>query len=115
MKDQRDRIITTDRLGDAVVWLGSLFHKRPKQPVPDNKCGTVVFVQIMLITAVVHTVMGRSGENVFNRCRKLFDIFCMKPKLVQYCDLMTHEECKRIEAYHDHWNKENEFDMLGPA
>ena len=69
----------------------------------------------MYIAGMMHTVVGRRYENIFNGRGEFFDVFGVDPKLVQDACLVTDKKHKGIEADQNGGNKEDELNMLCPS
>lgn len=115
MKVEVDGVIGGDGLGDAVGGLFFFFLEGTKHPVPNDKGGSIVFVQVVFITGMVYPVVGGGDKNVFYGRRQFFDVLCMDPELIQYAGLMTNKEHERIKTHKDGRDEKDELDMLCPA
>src|SRR3546814_791449 len=115
VENQINGVIRGYWLGDSIGGCFFFFHEGSEYPVPDDKGGTVVLIQVFLVTGVVDAVMRWCGEDVFNEGRELSDILCVDPELIQDGHLVANEEDKRIKPNHNHRYKEDKLDVLRPA
>ncbi len=86
-----------------------------ENPVPDDKCSAVVFIDILLLAAVMHAMVGGCSEYILY-CRVHFaDIFRVHPELEQHRDLVGYEYYYRVEAYQRYGYKEDDLKILHPT
>ena len=64
---------------------------------------------------MVHAVIRRGCEDVFNHRMKFANIFRVHPELEQYRDLVGDKNDHRMEAKKRDRKKKNDFDVLYPA
>jgi hypothetical protein len=88
---------------------------RFKQPVPNDKGGTVILVDVFRLRSVVNAMIGRGGKNVFEESMQLPDVFCVNPELKENSDLVSHEDNDWVKAHKSDRKNENDFDVLHPA
>ena len=69
-----------------------------EHPVPDDQDAAVVAIEVDLVRAVVHAVMGRRVEDVLDRRRQLPHPLCVDPELVDQADRLLQEDHPRREA-----------------
>ena len=104
-----------DRLDDAVPGLFSFLNKRAKQSVPNDQRTSVVFVQILIVNAVVNTVMRWRVKDRFQPAEAT-DKFGMNPELVN--EIKTVHQCKhprREPQQHDRGVKDPMRDPREPT
>jgi len=58
---------------------------------------------------MMHPVVRRCDEYIFNRSRELSDEFGMDPELVEYFYLMDDNEYNRIKTHHENRHKKYQF------
>ena len=87
MENQENRIVGVHWLGDAVDRLLIFFLKGSKHAIPENKGGTVVFVDVALVDSVVYPMMGWGGKEVLDGLRQFLDEFGVNPELIKRFDL----------------------------
>src|SRR5690606_3762448 len=115
VKYQVNRVVRFYRVGDSVMRQFLFLCKSTENPVPDNKSGTVIFIQVLFVGSVMQPVVRGRSENIFDRGRKLLDVLGMDPELIKPRHLMADKKNKGVESDHDHRNEKDKLDMLGPA
>ena len=87
-------IVRANRFGQSVVRPGGLRREAAEHPVPDDQNAAVVLVEVLLIPAVVHTVVRRRVEDVFDWPPELSDALGVNPVLVHQVQRETCEQAR---------------------
>ena len=83
--------------------------------VPDYKGGPIIFVDILLLRAVVHPVVGRSCKNIFEERMHLADVLGVYPKLKQDCNLIGYKNDHGVKTYQGNGKDKYDLDVLHPT
>lgn len=86
-----------DRLDDAISRFLGLRDEGSEKLVPDDKHARVVFIEIGIVNAMMHTVMRGSVEHIFKRA-KVSNESCVYPELVDQVEPVHQGEHPRCEA-----------------
>ena len=89
MKIDMDGVVFVfDIMGDPVIYFFIFRLVGTKEAIPDDKSGRKIFVDVFLLTAMMHPVIGGRGKNVFDNRMQFGDVFGMHPKLKQHRHLV---------------------------
>lgn len=88
-----EHIIARQRFDRTVTRLGRFRDERAEKSVPENENSGVIFVEIMIVRAVMNAMMRRRVENIFDRRRQFFDFLRVNPELVDQIQSVHRREC----------------------
>jgi hypothetical protein len=86
-----------------------------EDPVPYDEGGAVILIDVFFLAAMVHTVIGRRGEYVFNEPGHLAYVFGVNPELEQHCDLVCNKDDDGMKTDEGNRQEKDHLDILDPA
>jgi len=114
VENQVYRIIRVGWFGDTVIGRIEFGLESAEHAIPDDKGGTVISIQVMIVFGMMHAVMRGRGKNILNRSGQLVNHFRVNPELVKHGNLVTNKEHHRMKARHGHRQKEQNLKALHP-
>ena len=115
MKVQEDRVVAVNGFGNTVGRFFVLSLKGSEYTIPDNKCRSIILVEIALVAGMMYTMMRRSSKDKFNRSGQFAYVLGVYPELIQYFDLMADKKSDRIKSRQRYRYEKYDFDILGPS
>ncbi|MNL33144.1 hypothetical protein D3C87_1550380 [compost metagenome] len=107
MEIQHQDIVGLNLLGDAVLHRLPFFFESAKHAIENDQHATVVLVDILVVSAMMGTVMGRCIEDVLNPARKAADQFGMNEILIGQIHGQDECDCGRRHT-EEHGRKEKD-------
>ena len=108
-------LIGVDVVRNAINRFFIFYLEGAEHPVPYDKGGAVVLVDVFLLRAMVNPVVGRCSEDIVDNGMYFSNVFCMHPELKKHGYLVGDEYNDRVESQERYREKEYDLDILHPA